>query len=201
MKKRDRIKAKYGYMCSYCGDPLQEKWQVDHKVSKQYWQYLYPENPQGLNKDENLVPACNECNHYKRSHCVESSGYHVGYREYMMKFHIRLGKLPKTTQVERTKRRIEYMWTIARKYGIEPQKPWSGVFHMDKYNKPANDHIPEAQRIAGEAQGCKVSRETMKKLYQMFPDRDDKYSNKKLYTSRQMNQAIRSAIAQNYRKL
>lgn len=63
------------------------------------------------------------------------------------------------------------------------------------------DHIPEAQRVAGDAQGCKVSRETMKKLYQMFPDRNDKYSNKKLYTSRQMNQAIRSAIAQNYRKL
>ena len=131
MKKRDKIKAKYGGRCGYCGNILQDDWQVDHKTSRQYWPYS--ESSGTVNDEDNLIPACRQCNHYKREKMVESSGHHVGYRDYMLKFHIRLGKLPKKTQVERTKRRIEYMWCIANKYGITPDKPFNGVFWMDQY--------------------------------------------------------------------
>ncbi len=62
-------------------------------------------------------------------------------------------------------------------------------------------HIPEKDRLAGEAQGLRISRELMAKLYKMFPDRDDERSNKPIYTHREMNKTIRAAIAQNYRKL
>ncbi len=62
------------------------------------------------------------------------------------------------------------------------------------------DHIGEKERIAGDAQGLRVSREVMKRLYEMFPDKDDDHSNKPIYTHREMNRAIRAAIAQNYRK-
>jgi len=131
MKKRDRIKAKYGGKCAYCGTVLEEDWQVDHKTSKQYWPYSSTTG--SINDEVNLVPACRICNHYKREKCIESAGHHVGYREYMKKFHTRLKKLPKNTQVQRTAERIKYMQCIADRYNITVDKPWSGVFYMDIY--------------------------------------------------------------------
>lgn len=131
MKKRDRIKTSYGGKCAYCSTELDDKWQVDHKISKQYWPYSNTTG--GVNDENNLVPVCRICNHYKRGKCIESSGHHIGYREYMLKFHIRLKKLPKHTDVSRTKRRIQYMQDIAIRYNIAVDRPWSGLFYMDTY--------------------------------------------------------------------
>lgn len=136
MKKalREQVKQKYGNKCSYCGQVLDDKWQVDHATPKTHWIWIQRSTTAKADDIENLVPACRICNHYKRAQPVESSGGWIGYREYMKSFHKRLGKLPKNTQVPSTQRRKEYMWCIANKYGITPDKPFSGVFHMDQYN-------------------------------------------------------------------
>ncbi len=128
MKKRDRIYEKFGGKCAYCGIELDDTWQVDHKVSLHQYRCGIQGNP---NSEDNLLPCCQVCNHYKREKGVESVGYRIGFREYMTTFHLRLGKLPKNTQVERTKKRIEYMWTIANRYNITPQQPFIGKFYMD----------------------------------------------------------------------
>lgn len=139
MKLRDRVFAKFGGRCAYCGWMLNDKWQVDHAISKCYWFMVDPEDMKAVNNFENLNPACKECNHYKRSHCVESFYHHVGFREYMMKFHIRLGKLPKKTMVAKTTKRKAYMYAIADRYNITPTQPFSGKFYFETLSSVRND--------------------------------------------------------------
>lgn len=61
--------------------------------------------------------------------------------------------------------------------------------------------IDEKMKISGDAQGLRVSREVMTELYKWFPDRNDEASNRPIYTARELNQRIRSAIAQNYKRI
>ena len=63
------------------------------------------------------------------------------------------------------------------------------------------DHVGEKEKLMGEAQGLRVSREVMLKLLTWFPDREDEHSCKPIYTHREMNRSIRAAIAQNYKKM
>jgi 5-methylcytosine-specific restriction endonuclease McrA len=115
--KREIIKKKYNGLCAYTGKQLGEDWQVDHVT------------PRVLGVDErlcNLVPACRIINHYKRDRKLEE------FRDLMLTFHVRLGKLPKKTSVSATERRIKYMNEIARLFGITPDNPFDGKFYFEK---------------------------------------------------------------------
>ena len=60
---RERVHAKYGGYCAYCGTLLQYKdMQVDH---------LHPVQKGGSNELSNLMPSCRSCNHYKESFTLE----------------------------------------------------------------------------------------------------------------------------------
>lgn len=74
---------------------------------------------------ENLIPAIRIVNHYKREKDLEQ------FRHYMLSFHLRLATLPKRTLVESTKRRIEYMNTIADLFHISRNKPFNGKFYFE----------------------------------------------------------------------
>lgn len=132
MKKADRqiVHDKYGGRCAYCGCELQHDWQVDHGISKCYWK-MYSDNPKAVNDMSNLYPSCRKCNHYKRSRPIDAFADLIGFRQYMLKFHLRLKALPKHTQVGRTMERIEYMQDIADRYGITPDNPFNGVFYFE----------------------------------------------------------------------
>lgn len=81
MKERDRIKAKFGGKCAYCGEVLPDKgWHVDHikpvcrgrewdSVKRCYGRYtmLKPEN----DTFENKIPACASCNINKHGMSIE----------------------------------------------------------------------------------------------------------------------------------
>ncbi len=61
--------------------------------------------------------------------------------------------------------------------------------------------VPEKDRIFADARGCKVSRDVMAKLHAWFPDRpDDEHANKPIYSSNDLNQFLRFALAQNFKK-
>lgn len=146
MTRRDRIYAKYGGKCAYTGKPLGDDWQIDHISPKLFASNpIYKVCPHWMNEeewkrdkeetlryrkmidgDENLFPALRIVNHYKRSLDLE------GFRGRMMTFHIRLGKLPKTTKVPDTVKRIAYMNEIAEAFGITPDKPFCGKFYFEK---------------------------------------------------------------------
>lgn len=135
-QKRKLIYDKYGGRCAYCGCELNSEWQIDHAISRCYWFYLDKDSPTKVNSLENLMPSCKECNHYKRSRCVDNHHSHVGFRHYLLNFHKRLASLPKKTMVAKTKKRIVYMKTIADKYGITVDKPFSGIFYFETLSNP-----------------------------------------------------------------
>lgn len=120
-KLRQQIYDKYNGLCAYTGKPLDDKWQIDHGISKHVGFYKRVE----VNGIDNLYPAIRIINHYKKAQDIEQ------FRHYMSKFHIRLGKLPKKTSVERTVKRKEYMYRIAELFDITTDKPFCGTFYFE----------------------------------------------------------------------
>lgn len=118
-------------MCAYTGKPLEEDWQIDHVISKQLVDYYFRHKNEKIEVDseDNLMPTLRIVNHYKRAYSLE------GFRKYMENFHIRLSKLPKTTNVEKTKRRIEYMNKVAKAFDITIDKPFNGKFYFETLPK------------------------------------------------------------------
>ncbi len=138
MKKKDRQEVfdKYGGRCSYCGCELDSTWQVDHAVAKRIWIYTHA-TMEGVNDMINLMPSCAVCNHYKRSKQIENMGeLLIGFRDYMLKFHVRLKRYPKNTRSSESAKKKVYMQRIADRYGITIDKPFNGVFYFETYVKP-----------------------------------------------------------------
>lgn len=125
-KIREEVYNKFNGRCAYTGKELDEKWQVDHITPKV--KYIWKGNVENMNDINNLFPTISIVNHYKRGEDLEM------FRRYMSKFHLRLAKLPKKTSLERTKRRIEYMNTIAQLFDITIDTPFSGKFYFENLN-------------------------------------------------------------------
>lgn len=126
MAKIDRqaIYNKFEGRCAYTGKPLGNDWQVDHIWPKVHHRWVQP-GADDPNNITNLLPAIKIINHYKRDHNLES------FRKSMLNFHLRLKKLPKNTMIERTKKRILYMNTVADLFDIAPDKPFTGKFYFE----------------------------------------------------------------------
>ena len=143
--KREKIRQKYGCKCGYCGCDIDLKtMQIDHIIPKS--DYMWVQSDEVKNKIGfplyspndyiNFMPTCKICNHYKRDLPIDPYREdRVGFRQYMLKFHIRLGKLPKKTQVAGTERRKEYMQEIADRYNITPTQPFNGLFYFETLTK------------------------------------------------------------------
>lgn len=71
-KIRQRVYEKYNGHCAYCGKVINYKeMQIDHLIpihqaenGKADWREIENEN--------NYMPACRRCNHYKRAHDLET---------------------------------------------------------------------------------------------------------------------------------
>jgi hypothetical protein len=65
-------------------------------------------------------------NHYKRALALEE------FRVLRLGgLHKRLAKLPKNPRTEKGKRRKQYLLDVATYFGIESNKPFSGVFYFE----------------------------------------------------------------------
>jgi len=124
--KRQLIYDKFNGLCAYTGKPLGDDWQVDHVISKN-WSKYYKDTSLEIDENhiDNLFPALRIVNHYKRAFDLE------GFRQYMLRFHLRLAKLPKTTRVNATEKRKEYMYKVADAFDIRIDKPFSGIFYFE----------------------------------------------------------------------
>lgn len=141
MKRSTRaaVFAKYNGRCAYTGKVLNHDWQVDHMESQFKTRYdAHREccteeetkaRIKACNAIENLMPAQRIVNHYKSNFGLE------GFRQYMLKLHIRMAKLPKKTSVPRTAKRIEYLREVADLFGITVDKPFSGKFYFETLDK------------------------------------------------------------------
>lgn len=134
-EKRQAVRDKFNGKCAYTGKDLGDDWQVDH-VNSQYQhrygysgEFDYVEYMKKVHDINNLFPTLRIVNHYKRTKNLYQ------FRRYMTDFHKRLAKLPKTTRVPATERRIAYMNNIAKAFDITVDKPFSGVFYFERIGK------------------------------------------------------------------
>ena len=71
-KVREAVYNKYDKHCAYCGKKLEPKdWQLDHLIPVQRERFKKYSEEQ-IECFENYMPSCRRCNHYKRSHSLES---------------------------------------------------------------------------------------------------------------------------------
>ncbi len=74
MKKevRERVFSKFGEHCAYCGKVIAyNEMQVDHLIPKR----LAEEGKVDwdiVENEDNYMPSCRRCNHYKRGHSLET---------------------------------------------------------------------------------------------------------------------------------
>jgi uncharacterized protein (TIGR02646 family) len=127
MKKetREMVYKKYNGRCAYCGHNIKyEEMQVDHLVP----QVFYVISNMNDTKDDynNLMPSCKQCNHYKRSLDLE-----LFRTWYLGGLHKRLNKLPQTPTTEKSKKKKDYLLSIAERYGITKDKPFCGKFYFE----------------------------------------------------------------------
>ncbi len=124
-KDREIVRTMFGGKCAYTGTDLLPDWQVDHveAVRRNWWtnSAMFEEN----HNLKNMLPAQKIINHYKHSMGL------VEFREFMMKFHVRISKLPKTPIAPTSIKRKSYMMEIARLFDITPEKPFSGKFYFE----------------------------------------------------------------------
>jgi hypothetical protein len=125
-KDRELIKMKFGGKCAYTGTDLMDDWQVDHmQAVRRNWflknSAMFEDN-HNLN---NMIPCQRIINHYKHSMNLNE------FRDFMVYFHERIGKLPKNPKTEKSIKHKLYMLEVARLFDITPEKPFNGVFYFE----------------------------------------------------------------------
>lgn len=102
--QRLRVYNMYGGRCAYCGRHIRyEDMQVDHMV---------PLHNGGADNEENYVPACRMCNHYKSTYTVE-------------KLREQLGMLQERL-------RKDYIYRLALQYGLVREAENKVTFFFEK---------------------------------------------------------------------
>lgn len=122
---RQRVYNKFNGRCGYCGRAIDyQAFQVDHIVP-QARAYLFKKDDDykarykirgdTVDSFENLMPSCRRCNHYKRSHSLET------FRRLMKTIHKRLLKV--------------YIFKVAIDYGIVEVNKFDGKFYFEKEDR------------------------------------------------------------------
>lgn len=123
-EKRERIHARYGGRCAYCGCEIGiGEMEADHLVprflfERKHEQGRIPEALAHLGRDDvdhedNLMPSCRTCNRWKSTLTLE-------------KFRRELGK-----QLERA-RRYSSNYRMALRYGMVEERPGPVAFHFER---------------------------------------------------------------------
>lgn len=139
---RERTYQKFGGRCAYCGNNIEYKnMQVDHYLPQCKEKYYRKRCKKDVHAEENLMPACRRCNHYKRARTVKQ------FRELLKTLHERVAAI--------------YILKVAVDYGIAVIKPFDGKFYFERItqhtactekesSQPASDnHLLAASMVAG----------------------------------------------------
>ena len=109
---REKVYRKYEGCCAYCGKVMEyQQMQVDHYYPQCKARY-YLRRKIDVHAEENLMPTCRRCNHYKRAATPEQ------FRKLMKTLHERLEKI--------------YILNVAIDFGMATVKPFDGLFYFEK---------------------------------------------------------------------
>lgn len=113
---RERVHAKYGGCCAYCGVQITLKqMQVDH-ITPRYLSYAH----QNLEDFENLNPACRPCNNFKQVWTLEEFRHQL------------------SEQVDRC-RRYSVNFRNAERFGLLEVKRVAIVFYFERQKVQLNE--------------------------------------------------------------
>ena len=111
---RESVHQKFGGRCAYCGSVLEYKaMQIDHYLPQCRERFYARRCKKDVHAEENLMPACRKCNHYKRARTPKQ------FRELMQSLHERLEAI--------------YILKVAVGFGMVTIKPFDGKFYFEKY--------------------------------------------------------------------
>lgn len=110
---RSSVHSKYNGHCGYCGKVIELKdMQVDH-IHPQHDKEAF--SGTNINSEDNLMPSCRRCNHYKRGFDLE------GFRKLMGTLHERVCS--------------HYIGKVALDYSVVTLHPFDGLFYFEKYKQ------------------------------------------------------------------
>lgn len=111
---RERVYAKLEGHCAYCGRSIEIKeMQVDHYLPQCRERFYIKRCKVDVHAEENLMPTCRRCNHYKRARTPKQ------FKELMKTLHERLESI--------------YILKIAVDFGMATIQPFDGTFFFEKY--------------------------------------------------------------------
>ncbi len=112
---REKVYKKFGGCCAYCGQLMEYKqMQVDHYYPQCKARY-YAARKIDVHAEENLMPTCRRCNHYKRAATPNQ------FRKLMKTLHERLEKI--------------YILKVAVDFGMATIQPFDGLFYFERLPK------------------------------------------------------------------
>lgn len=115
---RERVHKKFDGHCAYCGKILEYKqMQIDHFYPQCKEKFYARRFKIDVHAEENLMPTCRRCNHYKRA---SSPGR---FRELMKTLHERLEQI--------------YILKVAVDFGMATIKPFDGLFYFERTRQSA----------------------------------------------------------------
>jgi hypothetical protein len=115
-KVRERVHEKFAGRCAYCGRELPYKeMQVDHYYPRCKEKFYARRFKIDVHAEENLMPTCRRCNHYKRA---ASPGQ---FRKLMKTLHERIEAI--------------YILKVAVDFGMATIKPFDGLFYFEKWKQ------------------------------------------------------------------
>lgn len=117
--QRERVFNKFDCRCAYCGQAIAYKaMQVDHYLPQCRQRYYAGRCKKDVHAEENLMPSCRRCNHYKRARTPKQ------FRELMTTLHERLQSI--------------YILKVAVDFGMAEIRPFDGKFYFEKSGAGAN---------------------------------------------------------------
>ena len=122
-KEREAIYNKYNGHCAYCGKEIEYKdMQVDHVIPQRratlHGKSYVP--IEQIETDENYMPSCRSCNHYKRAHSLET------FRRYIEEIPMKLS-------------RDNYIYKVGLRYNLVEEKPRKIKFYFEQVEEEHNN--------------------------------------------------------------
>lgn len=112
-EKRQKVFDKFGGRCAYCGTELtMETMQVDHIVSRLFYDLDTNESKRDYSHIDNLNPSCKACNYYKSDGSLEM------FKKRLSALHKRVTRFT--------------LVPLAEKHGIVEIKPFDGLLYFER---------------------------------------------------------------------
>ncbi len=126
---REKVYNRFGGCCAYCGKAIAYKeMQVDHYYPQCKARWYARRFKIDVHAEDNLMPACRRCNHYKRAATPNQ------FRQLMQTLHERLEAI--------------YILKVAVDFGMATVKPFDGLFYFEKLQQQQIEEKQDTLQVA-----------------------------------------------------